>query len=222
MSNYHWLKLLPLLLLSACQHVSPEYSEDNWLNDETVFAQRQIDFTSQNTWQYSAKVGVVADKVREQANIVWRFSDQANEVRLFGPLGAGQIKLEFDQYGVQLSDKNGVIHRGMASEGVSAESLLSDISGLPIPIDALAYWLFVLPTPQHVFEYQLNEQGNIAVLKQLGWQISYSDYRDYAGNFLPRLLTASRTNSSDKTQTVTVKLITKEWQWSPALSVSKQ
>lgn len=198
----------------------PLLTEGEWLTDETLFAQRQLDFASTQVWQYSANVGVVTDKTSEQANMVWRFADQTNDVRLFGPLGAGQVKLEFDQYGVQLSDSKGVLHRSMAAQGGSAEKLLSEITGLPIPVDALAYWLFVLPTPQHGFAYQLNEQGNLSVLKQLGWQIHFSDYRDYAGNFLPRRLTAIRLSDKDKTQAVTVKLVTKAWEWQSSAKAS--
>lgn len=199
-----------IAVLSACQTIEPQQQDRVWLTDETVFAQRQADFESQPAWQYTAKVGVVTDQVQEQANIVWNFSDQANSVRLFGPFGVGQIKLEFDQYGVQLSDNDGVIHRGLESDGMTAEKLLTDITQLPIPINALAYWLFVLPAPDSVFTYQLNEQGNLSTLKQLGWQISFSDYRDYAGNVLPRRLTAVR---EGQTRPVTVKLVSKSWQW---------
>lgn len=211
MLNVHPLVgILLLLLLSACQHFEPQQQESDWLTDETVFMQRRADFESQLAWQYSAKVGVVTNQVQEQANIIWNFSDQANSVRLFGPLGVGQVILEFDQYGVQLSDSKGVLHRGLESEGMSAEKLLADITQLPIPIDALTYWLFVLPDPEHVYSYQQDEQGNVIGLKQLGWQIQFSDYRDYAGNLLPRRLTAIRDNQADP---VTVKLITKGWQW---------
>ena len=207
---YRWIGLLCLFSLSACQHIEPQSSNDEWLTDETIFAQRQVDFESQRAWQYSAKVGVVTEQVREQANIVWDYSDQSNNVRLFGPLGVGQIKLEFDQYGVQLSDSKGILHQGFASQGVTAETLLTDITALPIPINALSYWLFVLPAPNSVYSYQLDDQGNLSSLKQLGWQIGFQNYRDYAGNVLPRKLTAVR---NDGTQSITVRLVTKNWQW---------
>ncbi len=211
MSNRHpFVGILLIVLLSACQHIEPQQNNSEWLTDETTFVQRKTDFASQSAWQYSAKVGVVTEQVQEQANIIWNYSDQANSVRLFGPLGIGQVKLEFDQYGVQLSDSKGILHSGLASEGVNAQKLLADITKLPIPIDALAYWLFVLPDPDHAFSYQQDEQGNVVGLKQLGWQIQFSDYRDYAGNRLPRRLTATRDSQTDP---VTVKLVTKGWQW---------
>ena len=207
-----WLVLLSVFL-SACQHIQRESDNAEWLSDDTIFVQRQVDFEQQAMWQYSAKMGIVTENINEQANIVWSFSNQLNDVRLFGPFGAGQVQLEFDEYGVRLSDKDGVVHQGYAANGDTAEKLLSEIAGLPIPLDALSYWMFVLPKPGTVFEYQLDEQDDLTVLKQLGWLIQYSDYRDYGGNLLPRKLTATRTRLGVTTQRVTVKLVTKDWQW---------
>ena len=69
-------------------------------------------YDSLPVWRYSAKVGISTPVAREQANLVWQFADQSNQVRLFGPLGVGAIKIEFDQYGVVLSDNRSVLHRG--------------------------------------------------------------------------------------------------------------
>jgi len=198
-----------LVSLSACQHaavIKPTDGETDWREDDIVFAQRDTDFSKLPEWRYSARVGVVTQDIREQANLIWRFRDQANSVRLFGPLGAGQLKIEFDQFGVQLSDKRGVL-------GDSAEQLLTQIAGWPIPIDALAHWLFVLPAPDHEYQYRLDDSGNVASLRQLGWRIDFDNYRDYAGVQMPRKLTAIRRLRESNNESVTVKLVTKGWQW---------
>ncbi len=209
-----YLIMLLAVFLSACQTV-PERSLDNgeWLTDEVFFVQRQIDFESQEKWEYSARVGVVTSEHNEQANIVWASNNQVNNVRLFGPLGVGQVKLDFDQDSVQLSDRSGVLHHGLTSQGDTAEKLLSNIVGLPIPLDALSYWMFVLPQPGAVYEYQVDEQNDLVGLKQLGWQIVYSDYRDYGGNLLPRRLTATKSDWGDRVEKVTVRLVTNDWKW---------
>lgn len=203
--------ILLLLVMTACQTTPKPRQDDEsgfWLQDNRLFEPGLADLKQLSKWRYSAKVGVTTPKVREQANLVWRFADQANNVRLFGPLGAGAIKLEFDQYGVQLSDNQGVLHRGE-----SAEALLGEIVGWPIPIDALSYWLFALPLPDFAYEYQLDDAGRLAKLRQLDWQISYSGYKPYAesGQLLARKLIATRQVGPD--QHVTVKLVTKNWQW---------
>ena len=213
MNRFTYLLFFLLFFIVACTHTDLNKTEetDNWLSDDAYFADRQSHYDSLVTWQYSAKVAVKSEATNQQANLVWLFSDQANSVRLYGPLGIGQIKVEFDQYGVQLSDNKGILHQGLTSHGQSAEQLLTEITNLPIPMDALSYWLFVVPAPEHVFRYQLNEQENVSVIEQLGWKIEYSGYRNYNGNFLPRKLTATREYADSEHGTIVVKLITKEW-----------
>lgn len=202
--------LLTLLFLCACQTVpkiTPETSsQQEWKQDNAAFIESRARLAQLNEWSYSAKVGIKSATVNEVANMVWHYSDQSNSVRLFGPLGMGAIKIEFDQFGVVLSDGSGVRHRGG-----SAQDLLTKIVGWPIPIDALGHWLHVLPSPGAVYRYQLDEANlNVAVLEQLGWQIVYSAYRDYGKSMpLPRKIMAKRTLPDDSV--ITIKLITKTW-----------
>jgi len=213
------LLLLASLLISACTSGPSVNSgsgpsaakvlipDAGWQQGSEYFFENQYLLADSPEWQYSAKVGLSTNSIRESANLVWRFSDQSNSVRLFGPLGAGAVKLEFDQYGVVLSDNKGVVHRGS-----SAEALLTEIIGWPLPVAALSKWLFVKPDLDLPFQYQLNELGQVVAIRQLGWQIDYSAYRDYQGQQMPRKLTATKNFSSDELGLVTVKLVTKSWQ----------
>ena len=214
-SVFQWACLLLLaLFLAACQtpsKVVESGATGKWLSDAKVFRQGYKEYSSLSQWRYSAKVGVVTPQESNQANMIWQFdnadSQHANNVvRLFGPLGIGAIKIEFDDKSVQLSDRTGILHKGN-----SAENLLHRIVGWPIPVDALQYWLFSLPQPEKQFEYQLDEQGQLQVLRQFGWEINYSDYRDYRNNgqLLARKVVAKKQASLD--QEVSVTLVTKTW-----------
>lgn len=205
---------LALLFLSACQTMPTSQpvadDVDLWRQDSVYFDATKARLDVLNKWRYAAKVGISSESVREVANLVWAFSDQANDIRLFGPLGLGAVNLQFDQYGVVLSDNSGVRHRGD-----SAQELLTDIVGWPIPIDALTHWLHVLPNPDSVYRYQLNETATeVTVLEQLGWQIEYSSYRLYGKEgsavLLPRKIVA--TKALPNSSTLTIKLITKSWE----------
>jgi len=200
-------------ILAGCQTVPTpsNQTEVRWLSDRGYFQEQVKKVADLDSWQYSAKVGVTTNEAREQANMVWHFSDEASNVRLFGPLGVGAIRIEFDQFGVVLSDNKGVLHRGN-----NVEELLTRIVGWPIPIDALSYWLFAVPDPINSYRYQLNEGGYVSVLEQQGWSIEYSNYKDYSGGslsansrFLPRKLVAKKDVAGQGQ--VVVKLITKSW-----------
>ncbi len=196
--------------LSACKTIPtpPPIAQDAiWLKESSPFVEPLADLKLRQNWRYTAKVGIKTPEAREQANVVWQFADQANNVRLFGPLGAGAVRLQFDQFGVVLSDNKGVIH-----EGDSAEELLTRIVGWPIPLEALSYWLFALPNPEASYRYQQNELGQLSVLEQQGWAISYSNYRDAGhGKLLPRKVVANKKVTPD--DDIVVKLISKGWEW---------
>ena len=199
------------LSLAACQvmtrsQVSPP--KVMWQADQSHFEQSGRDLRQLQKWQYNAKIGLTIGQRSEQANLLWNYRDQSNEVNLYGPLGAGAVKLHFDQYGVELSDNKGTLHRGN-----SAEILLSEIVGWPLPIDALSYWLFVMPAPDAAFQYALDQQQQVVSIRQLGWQIEFRDYRAYGEQMLPRKLTATRRVGKNPGELVKVKLITKGWSW---------
>lgn len=209
--------------LTACQSVPQVVTPSDdaaWSRDVVGFMQAHKEAYktrhSLANWRYSAKVGITTPAAREQANLVWQFADQANQVRLFGPLGVGAIKIDFDDYGVVLRDNRGVSHRGD-----SAEALVTKIVGWPIPIDALGYWLFGLPLPDRAFEYQQSDDGSLLKLRQLEWQIEYTDYKEYFKDdstrrtdlpqpgLMPRKIVA--TKQDDNGEQIVVKLITKGW-----------
>ncbi len=206
--------LATLVLLSACQHqVKPsEPIPGVWLSDAAYFAEHSARRSQAESWRYAAKIGLTTPMLREQANLVWQYSQAAqakpkNEVRLFGPLGVGAVRMQFDEKGAVLFDQKGRPHYGD-----SAELLLNRIVGWPIPVDALSSWLFSMPSSAAPFRYQLGDDQHLAVLEQLGWRIEYSAYRDYSGELMPRKIVASRDLPATKGQkggTIIVKLVTK-------------
>ena len=207
--------LTALLLISACHHkgvIESEPSAQPWLSDTGYFNDQLQSLEQRKSWRYAAKVGITTPSMREQANLVWQFNvddngRELNEVRLFGPLGVGAVRLNFDADGAVLYDQKGIAHYGE-----SAEQLLTRIVGWPIPIDALSAWLFATPEANAAYRYQLDQEGQLAVLDQYDWRIRYSDFRDYAGGLLSRKIVANRdlpqANEQDSAS-ITVKLITK-------------
>ncbi len=212
-----FLVAVVMLFVTGCQTLPQAPASDGgpvWLDKPNFFAERSLQVERRTSWRYSAKVGVNTPQVKEQANLVWEFRDQSNSIRLFGPLGIGAVKLEFDDYGVVLSDNKGLLHRGD-----SAEELLTRIVGWPIPVDALRSWVFVLPAKEAAFRYSLDDDQRVQFIEQLGWLIEYSAYKDYGGGFMPRKIVAtkqlsngaSRDAQSTTTNQLVVKLVTKSW-----------
>lgn len=197
--------------LSACQPKKIVIEDDveiqHWRSDKQIFSLNQSLNESKHIWEYQAKIGLKTNNGNEQANLIWKYAKQNNKLRLFGPLGMGTVKLNFDKYGAQLVDNKGNSH-----QGASASELLNDIVGWPLPVEALTQWLFLLPDSTHVYQYRLNVDGQLTSIRQLGWQIDYQDYRAYGSIQMPRKITAQREFFENGLGKVTVKLIAKSWQ----------
>ncbi len=207
-ASFLWLSLA-LLTLGACATPPKvvDHSGRNWFTDSEYFTKASR-LKSNPSWKYTAKVGVTTKERRDQASIDWRFADQSNAIRLFGPLGFGAVRIEYDQFGAVISDNKGVRHQGR-----NVESLINRIVGWPIPVEALSDWLFLKPKDSSPFRYQLDDQNQLFRLEQLGWQITYTDYRDYNGQQMPRKITALRLLPEGHQRAAKVKLVTKNWQW---------
>ncbi|GHA06627.1 outer-membrane lipoprotein LolB [Arenicella chitinivorans] len=201
------LALSGILLLSACTSL-PSVPGDNsqaWSRDKQFFSTALEHHDQRLSWRYNAKVGVRTPKANENANLVWQRDDDSHRVRLYGPLGAGAVVIDFDSKGVVVSDNKGEVHRGR-----SAERLLNRIVGWPIPLEALTFWLFALPNPAAVYQYQLSDDGRVSALRQQGWEIRYSAYRQFEnGDWLPRKVVARKPVREGE---VVVRLVSKSWQ----------
>jgi outer membrane lipoprotein LolB len=202
-----WAVLLGSLALSACSSVPPvtENGARPWLHDKHFFKPALAEQAERHTWRYDAKVGVRAPNTSDSANLVWQFERASHKVRLFGPLGAGAVTIEFDPAGGVISDNKGNVRRGR-----SAERLLNQVVGWPIPLESLTYWLFALPNPGSAYQYQLNEDGHVSALRQQGWEIHYTAYKQF-GDFewMPRKMVARKTVRDGE---VVVRLVSKSWQ----------
>jgi outer membrane lipoprotein LolB len=66
--------------------------------------------------------------------------------------------------------------------------------GWPIPVEALQWWVRGLAAPGIVEDEQLDSQGLLTSLDQLGWRVEFNRYDSKAGVALPVRLDARRDN----------------------------
>ena len=198
-----------LLLLAACQTRIEPPADDGWQRDTLSASPEEIP----ETWELTAKAGLVIDSKSEQANLAWQRRPEIaqprnNKIRLFGPFGAGTVVLEYGERNVLLTD-----NKGKEYWGDDAEELLNEIVGWPLPLKAMRYWMFAQPSPDAVYEYHRNEEGQLTGLRQFGWEIQYSDWRDYGDRRLPRKIFAHRLDPIGEHKKLSVKLFVKSWRW---------
>ncbi len=203
--------ILCLGLLGACQTAiksEPEPLADGWLNSPSVFATQRDRLTQLQGWKLTAKVGIKTVSDNESANLIWTVTGTENEIRLYGPLGVGAVRLSFNGDRAVLKDNKGVEH-----VGVSPQELLMRVVGWTMPIDSLAYWVFGVPNESQSYQYQVFD-GRVSLLDQGGWLINYETYKPLFLDdiTLPKKITAKRTLLINGEESVVrVRLVAKSW-----------
>ncbi len=203
--------LLALALVGCTTPPKKAELKLGWSDNPAVFEQRQQWRSEKKNWKLTAKVAIKTASVRESANLVWERTGAQSTLRLFGPLGAGAVKLKFDGDQALLTDS-----RGQEYYGDDEEALLKSLTGWEIPLDALKFWLFALPDPGYAYQYVDGGDFPIAKLAQLGWQIDYDKYSDvskYAPSLPRKIVATKELPDVDGEPQAWVRLVVKNWHW---------
>jgi outer membrane lipoprotein LolB len=183
------LALTPLFLLlitvvTGCALPVPRPAdpvlEQRW--SEHLKAVEQI-----QSWDLRARFAVRSDEQGGQATLSWQRAPGRQSIQLNGPLGRGVVRIVQDAQGARLTDAE---RREFSA--ASAEELLRLYTGWQLPVANLDWWARGLPVPGSGARRELDEQGRLRVLRQQGWEISYSDYVQVESVGLPSRFTLAR------------------------------
>ncbi len=146
--------------------------------------------------------GAVAAKNKNDAwsaSLNWQQDGPNNyHIRLFGPLGGGNILIEKKGAMVTYQDAQN------RKTSRSADDLIHLQTGMHIPIQNLYYWIRGLPAPGVVQSTNYDHAGNLTYLEQAGYTIQYMRYTNTQGVNLPSKLHVRGAEGS-------LKLIIKRW-----------
>ena len=171
-----------ILLSTACsmqpQTVSSS-SSDNWQQHQQRIAQLQ-------DWKLSGKLGFRAPQQGGSAALKWTQEKDNYQLFLSGPFGVGNAKIVGD-------DKTAEMLYGDTLYRQPPKQLAMQLTGLPLPVDALSWWARGLPSPTQPAATALTTgaDGLAVGFDQAGWQLSFSRYRQTDGGLLPGKITGS-------------------------------
>ena len=63
--------------------------------------------------------------------------------------------------------------------------MITEITGLNIPINSIEYWIKGIPTPDCSLVKTLNNYGYINEMQQLGYTIKYDNYKKFNTKIFP-------------------------------------
>ncbi len=195
----YFLIPLSLLLLNACTSTSINHSESPV---EQSVAQTR-DRLPKN-WTLSGRISLTTEQENWYAKFIWIQKNQDYQLSFTGPLGATELQISLRGQKVTIKTPSG------ERSGYDLEQMLSQETGLDLPISSLRYWLQAYPNPNAPAKITHNKHQQITAIEQSQWHIQYPKriwVKQQSGALLslPKKIVA-------KGQDTKIKLIISRWQ----------
>lgn len=203
---FRWRWLLPVLLLTGCA-VLPARAPDEVAR---LWEQRQRTLAPLADWDLRGRIALRRRDEGAQASLHWIRSRDQHRFTLVGPLGSGQVRLTQDVQGAELRDAEKNVRRAR-----DARELLRQVTGWDVPFEDLGWWVRGLPAPGAVVERELDDDGRLRRLTQLGWEVELLAYGRYGGYELPSKLFIRRRDHAlgvgAEQTTLEVRVVIERW-----------
>ncbi|NMT64105.1 outer membrane lipoprotein LolB [Marinobacter orientalis] len=140
-------------------------------------------------WELSGKLAVRQPSDSGTAVInYWKQDGEAYELALSSSfLGMGRTTLEGVPGFIELT-----LPGGDRYQSGDPEALIEAATGWQLPINSLTWWIRGLPGPDGDFRLFFDDQEQLAVIRQQGWEIRYDRWQPFIEGYppLPARLTA--------------------------------
>ena len=165
-----------VIALNGCALFAPQPSEPN----QVAWEQRQALYSPLVQWTLRARMATAL--LGWSGNLQWQQSRQQLQLNVSGPLGIGGFRAQgsVDWVDVVTSDQQHL-------QG-DPEILFREVVGWPFPLRHMRYWSRGLPVPDMAARPLLDSAGRMIELQQAGWQLRYTEYRQFGDYELPRRL----------------------------------
>lgn len=147
----------------------------------------------------SGRIAVKHNGERSSAAIRWTHNAEEDEILLFAPLGQTVARIHRAGQHVMLDTPD----KHYAAQ--DAEELTQQVLGWRLPLSGLEYWILALPAPAGTFGIESDANGQVSMLRQNGWTVSYTRYATSAPDSLPLRLALQR-------EELEIQLLIDEWE----------
>lgn len=192
--------VIAIIFLSACSlQPQPAPTSSSWQLHQQQIAQLQ-------DWKLSGKLGFRAPQQGGSASLNWIQEKENYQLSLSGPFGVGSAKIYGDNKTAEMLYGETIYRR-------PPQQLAMQLTGLPLPVDALSWWARGLPSPTQPAATDLatGADGLAVGFGQAGWQLSFSRYRQTDGGLLPSKIIGSLNTGEDRSYSF--KLVISGWKF---------
>lgn len=150
----------------------------------------------------NGRIAVKYNGSRDSAGLRWTHTAQSDEILLLNPLGqtAARIYSNARQTTLDHGDKH--------YQNENAEALMQQVLGWYLPLSRLHHWLLGSAETGSTAQIERNENGQIAVLHQDGWEVRYLSYDGAKPDSLPKRMQLNHEN-------LQMQMLIDEWEWNP-------
>jgi len=202
------LILLALSFISACS-LQPETTPSS-----SSWQQHQQQIAKLDDWILSGKLGFRAPQQGGSAVLNWAQEKDSYQLSLSGPFGIGSAKIYGDGNTAEMLYKDSIYRQ-------APEQLAMQLTGLPLPVDAISWWARGLPSPTQPSATDLatSADGLARGFDQAGWQLSFKNYKQTDGGILPgKIIGVFNNGNADKNNTgedrsYSFKLVISSWKF---------
>lgn len=177
-------------LVQACTTIQLEPLPEGMTDQPPAgWADRSRQLSQFDQWELSGKLAVRQPSDSGTALINhWIQDGEAYDLALSSSfLGMGSTSLKGVPGFLELTLPNGDSYRSN-----NPEQLVEAATGWQLPLENLAWWIRGLPAPGGDFRLLFDEQEQLAIIRQSGWEIRYDRWQNFLDDYpeLPARITA--------------------------------
>ena len=152
----------------------------------------------------NGRISINHQEKRHSAGLRWTHQAQSDELLLLAPLGQTAARVYSDtRRDVQRAtlENDGELH-----QAGDVESLMEQVLGWHLPLNGLHHWVLGMAAPGSPAQIERADNGQIAVLRQDGWEVRYLKYADAGREAVPMRMELIH-------EDMRVILLIDEWEW---------
>ena len=173
------------LMLNACSLQAP--APDS-VADIALSQSHYDSLASVKVWSLRGKLAIRNGDQSWQVGLRWQHSDTRDLMQVFDLLGRQALDAQGDQHHLQIRDSRGNRQR------VATADFIEELIGQAVPPASLSAWVLGQRWPQAESQIlAVDDKGRIVRMRQLGWTVHYSEYRQQAYDIiLPKRIVCER------------------------------
>ncbi len=186
-----------MLVVSGCATLPPPPSQPP--TTSSINQKHLATLDNIKAFSLKGRLGVVTNPRGFSGGIDWQHQTADDNIDVYSPVGGKVANIVKNPSGVTLTSQDG--HSVSAKD---AETLTEATLGWRLPLNGLSDWALGKPTASKIDASSWDENGRLTSLKQDGWDISFDNYAENSGYFLPSKIVL-------KSEKVNLKLLVENW-----------